>query len=275
MKRLATRLLPILLVAGLLLAWTPGGRQAGQTAAGAVTRPFVESWNRVSAETASLLGWVLPGRQSATEEVRALTAALREAEAKLAEVDALRRVYNELRLVLAQAPRTEWRAVAAEVIARDPATWNRGFRIGRGTDHGIVAGSVVMHGRFVLGRVAEAGKASARVDTIGNHSCKLSVALADSGAVGVLWGGGKLHWRAAPECTVNYLPKDVAPALNELVLTSGLGGMVPDGLVVGRVAGPATLHEGAHTSVPIQPAASFRRMNFVVVLSPRESPANP
>jgi len=268
MRRLATRILPATLVVGLLLAWTPHGRQAGRTAAGGMTRPFVESWNRVSAEAGSLFGWILPGRQSAAEEVRALSAALREAEARLAETDALRRENNELRLALAQPPRPEWRAVAAEIIARDPATWNRGFRIGRGTADGIVVGSVVLHGRFVLGRVIEAGKASAQVDTIGNYSCKLSVMLADSGAVGVLWGGGRERWREAPECTVNYLPKDISPAMNELVLTSGLGGMVPDGLVVGRVAGPPRLHEGAHASIPIQPAASFRRMNFVVVLCP-------
>jgi rod shape-determining protein MreC len=275
MRHVTTKLIPLLVVIALLLAWIPRGRPAGQAAAGAMTRPFVESWNRVSTETASLFGGILPGTKSASDEVRELTAALREAEMRLAESDALRRENNELRLASALPPRPQWRAVVAEVIARDPATWNRGFRIGRGTDDGIVEGSVVMHGRFVLGRVAEAGKASARVDTIGNRSCKLSVILAESGAVGVLWGEGRQHWRDAPECTVNYLPKDISPVPNELVLTSGLGGMVPDGLPVGRVAGPVKLHEGAHASVPLQPAAGFRRMSFVVVLCPVSSTAVP
>lgn len=268
MPRIVSRIIPATLVVALLLAWTPRGRRTGQMVAGGMTRPFVESWNRALAETASLFAWFLPGRQSAVEESRELAAALREAEARLAETDALRRENNELRLALAQQPRSGWRAVVAEVVARDPATWNRGFRISRGTDDGIVVGSVVLHGRFVLGRVAEAGRSSARVDTIGNRSCRLSVVLADGGAVGVLWGGGRDHWRDAPICTVNYLPKDISPALNELVLTSGLGGMVPDGLVVGRVSGPPQLHEGSHASVPIHPAASFRRMSFVTVLCP-------
>jgi len=92
------------------------------------------------------------------------------------------------------------------------------------------------------------------------------VVLADGGSVGVLWGRGQLHWREAPECTVNYLPKDITPAADGLVLTSGLGGMVPDGLIVGRVSGPALLQEGTHAYVRIQPAASFRRTSFVTVL---------
>ncbi len=215
-----------------------------------------------------MLGGLIPGGQSTAEEARDLAAKLREAEAKLAETDAVRRENNELRLAMTLAPRPGWKAVVAEVIARDPVTWNRGFRIGRGSDDGIAVGNVVLNGRYVMGRVAEVGKASARVDTIGNRACKLSVVLADGSVVGVLWGRSQLHWREAPDCTVNFLPKDCQPAANELVLTSGLGGTVPDGLVVGRVSGRPVLQEGTHVSVDIQPAASFRRMSFVTVLCP-------
>lgn len=271
MRRLATRIIPAAVVVGILVAWTPRVRQTGQTAAGGVTRPFVESWQRLATGVSGAFGGLLPGRRSAAEEARDLATKLREAEARLAETDALRRENNELRLALALPPHPGWRAVVAEVIARDPVTWNRGFRIGRGSDDGIVVGSVVLNGHFVLGRVAEVGKASARVDTIGNRACRLSVVLADGGSVGVLWGRAQLHWREAPECTVNYLPKDIAPAADGLVLTSGLGGTVPDGLIVGRVSGPAMLQEGSHAYVHIQPAASFRRTSFVTVLCPTTS----
>jgi rod shape-determining protein MreC len=275
MRRLVTRTIPVAIIVGLLLAWTPRARQQGQLVAGGMTRPLIEAWNRLTATVGSLFGGLVPGRKSAAAEARDLAAKLREAEAKLAETDALRRENNQLRLQLALPKRPGWRGVVAEVIARDPVTWNRGFRIGRGTDDGIVVGGVVLSGRYVLGRVSAAGKASALVETVGTPGCKLSVVLTDSGSVGVLWGRSRQQWRGPPECTINYLPKDVSAAKDELVVTSGLGGTVPDGLVVGRVSGPVKIEEGTHASVRILPAASFRRVNFVTVLCPTKPASTP
>ena len=275
MRRLATRAIPAIVIIGILLGWTPRGRQAGQTAAGGMTRPFIEVWNRLAGGAMGLIRTVLPSAKSPVAEARDLAAKLREAEAKLAETDALRRENNQLRLAQALPRRQGWRAVVAEVIARDPVTWNRGFRIGRGTENGVVVGSVVLNGRYVLGRVAHAGKASATVDTIGTPGCKLSVVLTDSGSVGVLWGKSREQWRGPPECTVNFLPKDVQAAEGELVVTSGLGGTVPDGLLVGRASSAPKIREGTHASVAILPAASFRRVSFVTVLSPTTPAATP
>jgi rod shape-determining protein MreC len=210
----------------------------------------------------------VPGRKSAAAEARELAAKLREAEAMLAETDAIRRENNELRLAASLSERPGWRAVVAEVIARDPVTWNRGFRIGKGSDDGLAVGNVVLAGRHVLGRLSEVGKASAQVETIGTPGCKLSVVLVDSSSVGVLWGQSHQQWRGPPLCTVNYLPKDTKAAENELVVTSGLGGTVPEGLVIGRVSGPVRIEEGTHASISILPAASFRRVNFVTILCP-------
>ena len=272
MRRLATRAIPAAVILGILLGWTPRSRDVGQTLATGFTRPLVEFWSYLAGTASGVFRSILPGGRSPAAESRELAARLRETEAKLAETDAVRRENNQLRLAQALPKRPDWRAVVAEVIARDPVTWNRGFRIGRGTDHGVAVGSVVLNGRFVVGRISHASKASATVDTIGTPACKLSVVLADGGSVGVLWGRSREHWRGPPECTVNFLPKDVQPAEGELVVTSGLGGSVPDGLVVGRISGPASVREGTHASVPILPAASFRRMAIVTVLSPSDPP---
>ena len=239
-----------------------------QTVAAGVTGPFAQFCNRVGGTISDLFRSLIPGTRGPAAEARRLAAKLREAEAKLAEVDAVRRENNQLRLAQALPERPGWRAVVADVVARDPVTWNRGFRIGRGTDHGVAVGSVVLNGRYVIGRVSHATKASATVDTIGAPACKLSVILADSGSVGVLWGKSREQWRGPPECTVNFLPKDVQAADGELIITSGLGGTVPHGLVVGRVSGTVTIHEGTHASVPLLPTASFRRMGIVTVLAP-------
>jgi len=178
------------------------------------------------------------------------------------------RQYSEL-----PAP-PDWKLVVAPVIARDPLTWNRRFRIGKGSANGLAPGAAVLAGNQVIGRVLEVTPNSAVVLTVADPACRLGVRLPATNAVGILAGRQEQKWHEPPICLVTYLPRDNSYTDEEFVVTSGLGGTVPPGLPIGRIVPwedqkTAHLVSAAYAQVLVRPNADFTLFQFVAVVVPR------
>ena len=174
---------------------------------------------------------------------------------------------RELQQFLDLGETADWRIVAAPVIARDPLTWSRGFRVGKGIGQGVRLGAAVVAGGGVIGRVTTVGAGTAEVSTLLSPDCALSVQLQECGAVGVMNG------RADTEgnCLVDYLPRDSAYQAGEAVRTSGLSDVIPGGLPVGVVAvwdekRTARIVDSAGAQLRLRPAAPADGFRYVLVI---------
>jgi rod shape-determining protein MreC len=259
-------------VAVLAIVWL-FAQQRGRAGATAFLGPFLHAWQKIDDAASGAAAAVLPWKRSPAAKTRDLEAQVRLAEIKLAETDTLRREYAELRQLAQLPPIPEWKVVIADVIARDPVTWNRGFRIGRGQAHGVRTGCAVLAGPFVIGRITECGELSSTVTTVASQACRIGVVLARGQETGVLRGLGAQQWRSKPDCIVDFLPKETVATPGDTVWTSGLGGTVPGGLVVGKViAAPdgqaVEVIDGAHARVSVVPSADFGRLHLVAVVCP-------
>lgn len=277
MRSVLTRLTILLVAVVLLGIWaTALGRGLARGVASGVLTPFASLWSGLT-ERIGTNASALTGLGDASERLR--EARLEAARLRLAAAEAedLRRQNQDLRAYYGLPARQGWRVVLAEVTLRDPATWNRGFRINRGSHDGVVPGCAVMADAAVIGRISEVQAGSATVLTVGARGCRLSVVLETSKSTGILEGTGVGRWLQTPRCQVDYLPRDTAVEAGELVWTSGLGGGVPGGLVVGRVAtrpGAERVLEwvdGAHGRLAVAPTAPFGRLLFVAVYCPDPS----
>ena len=236
------------------------------------TEPFLSGlqWFHAAGDTRSVSSASLP-RSSGTATVRDLrdiTAAVAIAENR------------ELRALLDLPAPRGWRRVAATVVARDPVSWNRRFRIGRGTDSGIESGAVVLAGGHVVGRVSEVTAKTALVCTIADPTCRLSVRLPERNATGILSGRIDQHWTGVPLCRIEYLPRDRSYEVGEPVVTSGLGGTLPEGLSVGHLipmadGRSAETVRSVYARARVRPAASFDWFHVVAVLCPGKAPSSP
>jgi rod shape-determining protein MreC len=274
MRTVFTRLVVVLGVLVLLGVWaTSAGRDLARGVASGMTTPFSRLWNGFTERLwVSAATWVGKGPDERLRQEQADLAHLRLAAS---EAEELRRQNQDLRAYYGLPPRKGWRVLLGEVIARDPVTWNRGFRIDRGSHDGVLPGCVVMADAYVIGRVVEVQAGSSTVLSVAARGCRLSVVLEGSKNTGILEGGGVGRWLLAPECVVDYLPRETVVAAGELVWTSGLGGSVPGGLVVGRVvprpdedAPVLETVQGTHGRVWIAPLASFGRLGVVAVYCP-------
>ena len=181
---------------------------------------------------------------------------------------------REFRMYYELAAPPDWKLVVAPVIARDPVSWNRRFRIGKGSQSGILPGAAVMAGNQVIGRVAEVTPRSALVYTVADPTCRLSVRLPATNAVGLLSGRMEQKWHEPAICLITFLPRDYPYTDEDFVVTSGLGGTVPAGLPVGRIipwpdGKTAKTVNAAYTQLLLRPSADFTVFNFVAVVIPR------
>jgi rod shape-determining protein MreC len=121
--------------------------------------------------------------------------------------------------------------VAAEVVGRGPDGFSLTVEIDRGTSDGVRPGMVVASGAGLVGRVLEAAPHAAIVQTLADPQSRVNGYLAKSGLEGTVTGGpGDLQMQINPRF-------GAAPAAGDWVLTSGVGGSYPRGLLIAKVAG--------------------------------------
>jgi rod shape-determining protein MreC len=118
----------------------------------------------------------------------------------------------------------------AEVVGRDPSNYLQYLQVDKGTADGVQVGSVAVAPQGLLGRVVAAGTNFARILLVNDSSSSVNVLLQSSRASGVASGqfGGTL--------LMKYIPQGEVVRVGDMVLTSGLGGNFPKGLVVGQVS---------------------------------------
>jgi rod shape-determining protein MreC len=120
--------------------------------------------------------------------------------------------------------------VAAQVVGRGPDGFSLTVEIDRGTADGVMPGMVVVSGAGLVGRVREAAPHAAIVQTLADPQSRVNGYLAKSGVEGTVMGGpGDLQMQLNPRL-------GAAPAAGEWVITSGVGGGYPRGLVIASVA---------------------------------------
>jgi rod shape-determining protein MreC len=147
-----------------------------------------------------------------------------------------------------------------EVVGRDPSNYLQYLVLDKGTSDGVRAGSVVVVPQGLLGRVVEAGINFSRVLLVTDASSSVNVLLQSSRATGVASGqlGGSL--------VVKYIPQGELVSQGDVVLTSGLGGNFPKGLIVGRVTQVRQKDIELFQEAVVEPLMDVGRLEVVYVI---------
>ncbi|MBI4280170.1 MAG: rod shape-determining protein MreC [Armatimonadetes bacterium] len=196
--------------------------------------------------------------------------ALRTENARLhAEVARLSREAADLRERAAATERLErllvltqerpGRLVAGRVIARDAAVWLSTVMVDHGRAHGVRRGAPVVVPEGLVGRVMEAAPASSRVLLITDSRSAVGALLQRSRDVGVVEGTGH------PMLVMRYLSRGADVRAGDAVVTSGLGGVFPRGLVIGTVVEVAKDQVGLFQEAKVKPAVDLGRLEEVLI----------
>lgn len=262
-RRLAVFIALLLLVVVLLTAQTRSAdrRQAGVigTAVLTVLLPVQAGMVRTADGVQRL--WVM---YTEIGRLRVENAQLRrQVDGLSREAAALREqalAIARLERLLGFAGQSTSRALAARVIGRDISGWFGTIIIDRGSRDGVRRNAPVVTPDGVVGRVIEVTPSASRVLLIADARSAVSVLVQRSRDAGVVEGRGEaiLHMK--------YLSRTTQVAAGDVVVTSGLGGVFPRGLVVGRIV-KVIREEGALLQeAVVEPAASLDRLEEALVL---------
>jgi rod shape-determining protein MreC len=154
----------------------------------------------------------------------------------------------------------------AAVIGRDPSPYLRYITINAGSREGLKPGMpVVTAGSTLIGRVADVGFRSAKVQLLNDLSSAVNVRLQTTNVTGLAQG------QQDGSLLVQYLPLNTEVITNDIALTSGLGGNLPRNLVVGQVTGVEKKDFDVAQSAQLRPAADYDRLEVVLVITNFES----
>jgi len=192
--------------------------------------------------------------QSLKEEVRQLRAQvgeLRETSLENYRLSHLLEMRNRVR--------TE--AVAAKVIGKDATNWFRTILIDKGANEGIQRHMAVVTPEGLAGRVVDVTALAARVQLITDPESAVGVLIQRSRVAGVAAGshGGIVQ--------IKYLPLMADAIVGDRVITSGMGGIFPKGIPLGRILRSSRPTNGAlFQETEVQPLVEFSRLEEVMVL---------
>lgn len=176
---------------------------------------------------------------------------LREAELMLADLR------EQLQFKLANPT---YELLAAEVIGRDPSNLLHYVIIDRGAADGIAAGMPAVTARGLVGRVTTVYPNSARVLLLTDLASSVSALVQSSRTTGVVQGQGQRG------LTMRYIEQSAQVQVGDVILTSGLGGNFPKGLVIGQVTAISRSDVEMFQEVQVQSAVNFDRLERILIV---------
>jgi rod shape-determining protein MreC len=163
----------------------------------------------------------------------------------------------------------DFRLEPARVVQRDFSTWWQRLVIRKGRDAGIPVGAAVVWAEGAVGRVTEVHAYTSVVELISNPGVRLA-AIISGGTEPVSFQGGDNPSFGPARGTVEFVPLDViaSPASPQQLVTSGLGGVFPPGLAIGKVVRVAPSADGLFKTGEVELDPRLSDLTEVSVLVP-------
>ena len=207
--------------------------------------------------------------QNTFQENKELKAKLDELAQMQAELTTVTNENQKLQEELdLQATLTDYNTISGTVIARNPDKWIDQIVIDRGSRDGLENGMSVMSNNGLVGRVVEVNPTSSKVTLLTTNDeaavyTSAEITLEDETLFGVISGYGSDRKALIME----QITSTATIEEGSTVTTSGLGGLVPKGLLIGTVSEVSLDRHGLGQRVYIEPATNFEDIRFVTIIN--------
>jgi len=206
-------------------------------------------------------------RRTLARENQELREQLLLLQARLTRLDATQDENARLSRLLDARERLGLSAQLAHLIDVSLDPFRQRVLIDRGADDGVHEGQAVMDERGVLGQVrsVEAGRAELVLITDASHA--LPVRVARTGLRSIALGTG-----AGEELRLPYIPYSADVREGDTLVTSGMGGRFPPGLMVGTIHSVKQGDVGTFAVALARPSADLAHARLVLLLRETREP---
>ncbi len=158
--------------------------------------------------------------------------------------------------------------LAAQVIGRDPTGWFKSVIIDKGKWAGLRLDMPVVNAFGVVGRVVSVSSNYAKVLLIIDQNSAVDCLVQRSRDRGMLKG------LMSEICKLDYVAKSNDITVGDIVVTSGLGGVFPKGLPVGRILDVKEISGELFKDIKIRTAVDFSKLEEVLVILEESKSSN-
>lgn len=193
-----------------------------------VTAPLARAGTAITSPVRSI-GAFFEGIGASRERVQALEQQNEELRARLAELEEARQENERLRALVDFAEERKFAKLGAEVIRRPVSIWEGVIVIDRGSNDGVEPGMPVIAAQGLVGQIADVSAHSSSVRLVTDQLSGVAAIVQSSRTPGVVRGSidGAL--------SLDFIDRTYLPVEGDVVLTSGIGGVYPGGIVIGDV----------------------------------------
>jgi rod shape-determining protein MreC len=193
---------------------------------------------------------------------RRLQMRIREMEQRITDYEEVRASNERLAALLDFQRTANIPVVAAQVIGEDPSGWFHSLIIDKGLAQGVHRGMPVVAPEGLVGHIIECADRTSKVLLIIDRNSSVAVMIQRSRTRGVMEGLGR-----GDACTLKYVARTETVLEGDRVITSGLGGIYPKGLLVGNVVSVSREGYGLFQRVEVAPLVDFDRLEEVLVVT--------
>lgn len=236
---------PLEMVRGGFSTITMPFRMAGS----AIAMPFQGIGNIFSNLTADQQ--TLSDLKAENEQLRSRNAELEETNQSTQRLQGLLDLKNTYNL----------QSTGARVISGSTDSFNNTIVIDKGTSSGLAVGMPVVDSGGVIGQIIECSPTTSTVRLITDEKSGVAAMVQSSRAQGMLMGS------ASRQMTLNLINTNQKVAVGDTVVTSGLGGVFPKGLPLGKVTSVEAAPGSLYYTIVVEPYGNVSTNEEVMVIT--------
>lgn len=153
-----------------------------------------------------------------------------------------------------------YETISASVSMYDPASVRQTVVIDKGERDGVSEGMVVVSEGFLVGKISEVGEGTSKVFLITDPVSAIPVYVQNSTATGILKG------QIGYGLSLEKVPQGDVLKQGQFVITSGLGGDYPKGLIIGKIDEIEKSDNAIFQGGSVRPEVNFGRLERVLII---------
>jgi len=162
-------------------------------------------------------------------------------------------------LAMRQASQAEF--LTARVVGKDATNWFKTVLLDRGSLEGIRRNQPALAPDGLVGRVVEVTLTSAKVQLLTDPVSAVGGLIQRTRVTGIVSGN------LGAGARVSYLPLMADVAVGDEVVTSGMGGVFPKGILIGRITSVERNSGALFQEATLQPAVDLSRLEEIFILT--------
>jgi rod shape-determining protein MreC len=151
------------------------------------------------------------------------------------------------------------KTISAKVIGKDITSWRKSIVVDKGAIDNVKKDAVVVSSYGLVGRVVEVGKFASRILLLTDIDFKISAVFQNNRNEGIIEGTGKDF------CIMKYVAQKADININSIVVSSGLGEIFPEGIIIGGVDSVGLGSDMFFKDIKIAPSINFSKIEEVLI----------